>query len=77
MLTSSPSGRSWQLPLGTQEGTGDEQAAEFPGLLEDTTAVTQSAVLHISEGAAPALFPPPQPHYFPFLFPDRSGPILW
>lgn len=50
------------MPLGTL----DEWATEFPGPLRDATAVSQSAVLRISGGAAPAL--PPCPSHTVFHF---------
>lgn len=69
MLTSSPSGRSWQLPLGTRVETGDEQATEFPGPLGAVTAATQSAVLCISVGGCPSVVPTTSPALFSFCFP--------
>lgn len=74
MLTSSPSGRSWQLPLGTQEGTGDERAAEFPGPLWDVTVVAQSAVLRISEGGCPSVVLPTPTALFSVYFPRQERP---
>lgn len=78
MLTSSPSGRSWQLPLGTRrEGrTGDEWATEFPGPLGNVTTVAQSAVLRISEGGCPSIvIPPPTPTaLFSISFPRQERP---
>lgn len=74
MLTSSPSGRSWQLPLGTQEGTGDERAAEFPGPLGVATAVAQSAVLRISEEGCPSVVPPAPTALFSISFPRQERP---